>query len=119
MKNDRRQIPVAVGVASLMVIFSALCLTVFALLTVSNANAELRLAQVSADAVCDYYTADSRAEQIFAELRAGNIPDNVTVTGSHYTYTCPVSGKLSLYVELEYADEQWKVLQWRAIASNR
>ena len=119
MKHDRRQIPVVVGAASLLVIFAALCLTVFALLTVSNADAERRLANISADAVCDYYAADSEAEQIFAQLRRGDIPDRVTVTGDRYSYICPISGKLSLYVELQYTDEQWTVLQWQAIASNR
>lgn len=119
MDHKRRQLPVVVGVASLLVIFAALCLTVFALLTISNSDADRRLAEVSADAVRDYYAADSEAEHIFAELRAGNVPENVTVNGNLYTYVCPISGKLSLYVELLNLGNEWKVLQWQAIPSNR
>ena len=119
MKTERRQIPVVVGAASLLVIFAALCLTVFALLTISNDDAERRLANISAEAVCDYYAADSEAELIFAKLRAGDIPDSVTVKGDRYTYACHISGKLSLFVELQKVDEEWKVLQWQAISSNR
>ena len=54
--------PAAVGGSSLLVIFAVLCLTVFALLTLSTAAADSRLSQDAADAVEAYYQADSQAE---------------------------------------------------------
>ena len=53
-----------VGGSSLLVIFAVLCLTVFALLTLSTVQANGRLSDRSAQAVLDYYQADTQAERI-------------------------------------------------------
>ena len=55
--DRKRTFPPIVGISSLLVIFSALCLTVFTLLTISTARAERRLSDVSAEAVSAYYNA--------------------------------------------------------------
>ena len=69
--------PAAVGGSSLLVIFAVLCLTVFALLTLSTAAADSRLSQDAAAAVEAYYQADSQAEALWARLRAGERPEEV------------------------------------------
>ena len=52
MKRDRSGFSSpAVGGSSLLVIFSVLCLTVFALLSVSTVQADRRLAEASAEGV--------------------------------------------------------------------
>ena len=65
------------GVSSLLIIFSVLCLTVFAILSVSTASAGSRLSEKAAQSVTDYYAADSRAEKTIAALRSGEIPEGV------------------------------------------
>jgi Tfp pilus assembly protein PilX len=111
--------PPLVGGASLLVIFAVICLTVFALLTVSTANAEQRLSRVSANAVSAYYKADAAAEIIFSEIRSGNVPKNVTIKNNVYSYTCAISDNLFLYVEVCFSNGEWLVLSWQPISSNR
>ena len=66
---NHKHAPPAVGGSSLLVIFSVLCLTVFALLSLSTVQASGRLSSTSAQAVAAYYQADSQAEAILARLR--------------------------------------------------
>ncbi|MBQ3065831.1 MAG: hypothetical protein IJC98_06320 [Clostridia bacterium] len=119
MKKNRKHLsPPVVGGISLLVIFSVLCLTVFSLLTISTALAEKRLSDVSANTVSAYYAADSEAERIFASIRRGEIPADVTVTENRYSYTVPITETLSLQVALLYENGGWTVLQWRSVTAN-
>lgn len=72
----------AVGISSLLVIFAVLCLTVFALLSVSTVQAQLRLAESTRSAITGYYRADAEAEEILAKLRAGEISEGVEKRGT-------------------------------------
>ena len=81
MNRNKQQVPV-IGGSSLLVIFAVLCLTVFALLGFSTVQADKRLSDISAEAVSDYYAADCQAEEIFALLRSGQIPDDVSTDGN-------------------------------------
>lgn len=112
-KEWRSRTPV-VGGSSLLVIFAVLCLTVFALLSLSTVQAGGRLSEASAQAVSDYYEADRMAEEIFARLRAGERPEGVTETDGVYAYTCPVSATQQLRVELLQTGENWTVLRWQS-----
>ena len=112
-KNTRMSIPV-VGGSSLLVIFAVLCLTVFALLGLSTVQAGGRLSQLTAQSVSDYYQADCRAEEIFARLRCGELPADVTKTDDVYSYICPISDTQQLRVELKKEAEIWTVLRWQA-----
>lgn len=114
--------PAAVGGSSLLVIFAVLCLTVFALLTLSTAAADSRLSQDAADAVEAYYQADSQAEALWARLRAGERPEEVTETAEDagstlYEYTVPVSQGQELRVSLRLEDGIWTVVQWQAVST--
>ena len=84
-KKDRTPAPV-VGGSSLLVIFSVLCLTVFALLCLAQVQAGGRLSKASAEAVAAYYRADAQAQEILAHLRSGRIPQGVSVNGTHCFY---------------------------------
>lgn len=119
MKHDRFAVPTPVGATTLFVIFAALCLTVFSLLTLSTADAERRLAASAAQAAADYYAADCEAERIFAELRAGKIPPEVTAEGNRCSYVCPISDTLFLHVDLIRTESGWSILQWQAVSENR
>ena len=62
MNGKARFSPPAVGVSSLLVIFAVLCLTVFALLSISTVRADGRLGDKVQTAVIGYYEADFQAE---------------------------------------------------------
>ncbi len=105
--------PPAVGGTSLLVIFAVLCLTVFALLSLSTVRADERLSKASAKAVSDYYAADAAAETILAQIREGKVPEGVTVSGMRYSYTCPVSETQNLSVEVRFDGTHYSVLRWQ------
>ena len=105
--------PTAVGGSSLLVIFTVLCLTVFAVLSLSSVQADGRLSKASAESVQAYYAADCEAEEILAQLRAGIVPAGVTVQGNRYLYECEVSETQKLVVEAEVTGETYRVLRWQ------
>ena len=110
-KKNSRGFPI-IGGSSLLVIFAVLCLAVFAMLSLSTAQADRRLADTSIQAVADYYAADSRAEEILARLRTGQMPEEVTQNGTVYSYSCINSPSQSLFVEV--SENSWEVLRWQA-----
>jgi len=116
-----------VGTVSLIMIFSVLCLTVFAMLTLSTSNAEKVLADRTAAFIQGYYDADCLATAVLAELSAsraeGNYPD--TACGVEITYdeasggaklanyTCKVTDVQDLVVMIELSENHEKVMQWK------
>lgn len=115
-KKQRLSVPV-VGGSSLLVIFAVLCLTVFALLSLSTVLADGRLNQASVEAVSAYYMADTQAEEMFARVRQGELPEEVTEKNGIYTYSCPISENQALQVELQKTAAGWKVLRWQAVVT--
>lgn len=116
MEKKSRLSPPAIGGSSLLVIFAVLCLTVFCLLGLSTVQAEKRLADASAQAVVDYYEADSAAEMIFARIRNGELPQGVIKNGNVYEYQCQISQTQTLEVKLKWENKEWIVLRWQAVA---
>ena len=112
--RDKLPIPMT-GASSMLVIFAVLCLTVFALLSVSTAEAYRRLSDASLKAVTDYYKADSEAELIFARLRSGEDVAEVKKSGDRYAYSCVISQTQTLEVELLKQDGSWLVCRWQAV----
>lgn len=107
----------AVGASSLLVIFAVLCLTVFAMLSLSTVQADKRLSDAATNAALAYYEADTEAERIFARLRGGEIPEGVSVDGTNYSYTCPISDTQALNVEVCCHNGIWTVLRWQAVST--
>lgn len=134
MGTDKRQrfSPPAIGGTSLLVVFAVLCLTVFALLSLTTVQADVRLADASAKAVEDYYAADCRAQTVLAYLRAGQavpetISEDLTITTklTEYAdrsgdrvnaYAIPISDTRELQVEVRMeADGGYTILRWQAV----
>ena len=116
MKQNDRMPGTVIGGSSLLVIFAVLCLTVFALLSLSTVLAEKRLADASVQAVSAYYEADLQAERIFARLRAGETVEGVETDGTFYRYSCPVTENQTLYVQLKKEKDLWEVCRWQVVA---
>ena len=117
MDEPRRFSPPVVGGSSLLVIFAVLCLTIFALLALSGALANRRLADASAQAVTGYYQADCQAETILARLRAGETPQGVEVRDGRYVYSCPISDTQTLEVEVAMDGDSYTILRWQAVST--
>ena len=117
-KREKNSFP-AVGGSSLLVIFAVLCLTIFTLLGLSTVQAGGRLSDASAEAVSAYYAADCHAEEILARLRAGELPEGVSVfPDGTYSYTCPISDTQLLAVEVRVdMDENYEILRWQAASA--
>ena len=107
--------PPAVGGSSLLVIFAVLCLTVFALLSLSSVQAQQRQADAATSAVIDYYDADLQAQEIYARLRGGNAVEGVREENGIYAYEISISQRQILMVRLEKNDNTWNVLRWEAV----
>jgi len=117
-EHDRSGLPV-VGASSLLVIFAVLCMTVFALLSISTARADGRLSDRAAAAVEGYYRADRAAEELLARLRSGQRPPEVTERNGVYTYACPISDSQSLAVAVAVEGRCFTVLRWQAVSTSQ
>ena len=113
----KRETPPAVGGSSLLVIFAVLCLTIFALLSLSTVQADRRMAEASYRAVQGYYEADTEAEYILAKLRQGDLPDNVIKEGNLYRYACQVSDTQALEVEVQLTEDSYRILRWQLVST--
>ena len=121
-KKQERFSPPAVGGTSLLVVFAVLCLTVFALLSLTTVQADVRLADASAQAVEDYYAADCRAQEILARVRNGETPEGVELEEENgitsVRYACPISDGQELQVEARVSwDGSYSILRWQAVAT--
>lgn len=110
----------AVGGSSLMVIFAVLCLTVFAMLTLSSSVSDRRLADASLKNISGYYKADCAAELILSQLRSGQLPDGVERNGSTFSYTCPVSDTQALDVAVCInGQNDIDILTWQLVSTSQ
>ena len=117
MKRQETFSPAAVGGSSLLVIFGVLCLTVFALLSLSSVQAERRLADAATQSVVDYYEADLKAQEIVARLRSGERIPGLEEKDGKYEFEVPVSGRQTLAVTLEQREDEWVILRWQAVTT--
>lgn len=131
-QNTRQSSGINIGSASIIMVFSVLCLTVFAVLTFVTANNEYKLSIKSADQVKAYYAADTGATETMAQI------ENIVRTTSSYglitnevsslgVTTETVSGKLELsysekmddyqelHVKLVYDGSKLSVKQWKLV----
>jgi hypothetical protein len=114
-QTSQRSLPV-VGAGSLLAAFAVLCLTVFAMLSISTVQAEQRRADAAVQMVEKYYAADMKAEALFAGLRNGETADSISCSDGLYTYECAITENQSLHVELTNTSEGWQVLCWQTIS---
>lgn len=116
MNEKERFSPPTTGGVSLLVVFAVLCLTVFALLSLSTVQADRRMADASLQAVEDYYTADCEAWRVLALLLEGETPEGVTQDAGVYAYACPISQTQDLEVEVSLDGREYTILRWQAVS---
>ena len=104
------------GGSSLLTIFTVLCLTMLALLSLATVRAEQRLAESSAQAAVSWYQADQQAQTVFARLRNGETVPEVQEKDGEYRFSCPISHNQQLEAVLRKDSSGWTVLRWQAVA---
>ena len=109
------------GAASLMTIFGVLCLTVFAVLTLSTAVGEAELSRGTADHAAAYYEADARAVRITAGLsqrpaEAEGIPIAYTETerGTEASFSVPAGQNQALDIRVLLLEDGYEILCWNS-----
>ena len=76
-------------------------------------KANYNLAEKIRKAVSNYYAADTKAEEIYSQIRAGNMPDGVKQKGNTYSYTCAIDDKQKLLVEIKKTKKKkFHVVKW-------
>ena len=124
--NDKKRSfsPPTIGGSSLLVIFAVLCLTVFALLSLSTVQSDGRLSDKTLEATEGYYKADSRAEEILSSLRCGFIPEGVTesdmvtgFTGDVYSYSVAITDSQALEVDVIIKGSDYRILRWQTVST--
>jgi len=118
---------IGIGSASVVLVFTVLCLTVFALISYTAAVNDRALAEVEAKLVKGYYDADTLAERVLAELLAADpIPALGPVHGVEIAakwnrelaavtaeFSCAVSEGKELFVKVAFYDDSYDILSWR------
>lgn len=126
-RNERRP-GFNVGSASIIMIFSVLCLTIFAVLSLVTTNSDLKLSTRAAKSIEDYYAAEYAAEtkvlEIKDALQADGTPTqllrtlDVDVTeredgNAEIRFTQNVDARRDLRVELILnADGKLSIAKW-------
>lgn len=117
------------GAVSLVLIFSVLCLSVLAVLTLSTASSESRTTEKIAQATTEYYNADIRATEIMASLMTsytedGSVPDNVGDVSidvqreggrTSASYSCMQSDTQILFIRLVFEESGVEILSWKTV----
>lgn len=114
MKGRASMSPPLVGGITLLTVFAVLCLAVMSMLSLSAVRSDAELSRRSAEAVTAWYAADTRAEEILAELRRGGMPAGVTRRGDIYCYCVPIFGSRELQVEVRLEEGEYTVLRWQS-----
>lgn len=134
MRKDREKnggsFPAVTGASSLLVIFSVLCLTVFAMLSMSTVTSKHRIAERNTQALQAYYAAEEDANRVLADLRTGKQPQGVKRsvaevpgfgTRQVYEYSCYISDTKSLEVSVWISSDpdypaEYRILRWQEVS---
>ena len=119
---------IGIGSTSLVLIFTVLCLAIFALISHTAAESDMAMAQAEAALVLGYYQADALAEQIAAGLReAETIPARLegveivtewdeTRMAQIASFACPITERKELLVRIAitaYGQGAYEILTWQ------
>ena len=120
MKNKA---PVKLGPLALLLTVITICLAILAILTFSTAEADLRLAETSAETVQEKYEREAEGQQFLADayaVLAQGLPlstlDDVTVSGDTVTKSIG-DDSIRLVITLqELPDGGLRILSWNTVS---
>jgi len=111
------------GAVSIILVFTVLCLTLFSVITFSQATTDKALADAASGMTLGYYEADTLAERVLAHLRSST-PENGTILGVDVTatytgglhivsFSIPVTKDKVLAVEAVIRAADCEILVWK------
>lgn len=132
MKRKLKAMGLPIGGPSLIMAFILMCLTIFACISFMAANRDYKLSQKTAESLTQYYAADSKAEEILAEIDISlsnneaieNIESNlkdyntiVTKDGDriNISYAVPIKDEMELEVTARFTDGKIEILGWKVV----
>lgn len=116
-----------IGSASILLIFTVLCLSVFAVISLSTSRTDKAITDNWEKTVREYYEADLLAEEIIADIiELDFVPDTLRgiAVSTEYdeqagskliTYNCPISDNKELCVKVLVRTESYDILEWRVL----
>jgi hypothetical protein len=132
MKSRKEITGIRPGIMSVTVVFSALCLTVFAVLTLMTAKTGARQAEKEAAALAAYYEADGRCAAFSRELyslwksgsdfgelkaRAEELGGTCREDGDALAvgYTAEIDDARQLDVGIEISASSFEITKWQTV----
>lgn len=120
--NRRNKVSMGIGLSTLMMIFTVLCLTIFATLSFLQAKRSLKETDKMVNSSVEYYAADYRACEIYEYLEE-NLDDesylasnNIKLENDVYSYSIKINDTLRLNVELKFENGTLNILKWQEVA---
>lgn len=121
---NKSKMSMGIGLSTLMMVFTVLCLTIFATLSFLQAKRNLKETDLMVNSSVEYYDADYKASVIYEDLldNLDNLDylneNNIEVEGNTYSYSIKINDTSSLDVKLEYNDNSLTILKWQEVVNN-
>ena len=119
---NKRRTSIGVGLCSLMMIFTCLCLTIFASLSYLQAKRNLNQSNKIVESLVSYYQADYKASKLSEELLDKyNDEDflnenDIEYNNGVYSFDISFSNNKCLYVSLSIDDGQINIERWQEVS---
>lgn len=114
------------GITSVLTVFVALCVTIFAALSFFSARVDRNLTEKTAESVTEYYAADSKAMQTVAALSSAlqngtALPQEFTRSDTAgetlYTADFPIRENRTLHIELAQENGALVRRAWQTVTA--
>lgn len=121
---NESKMSMGIGLSTLMMVFTVLCLTIFATLSLLQAKRNLKETDLMVNSSIEYYDADYKASAIYKDLldNLDNLDylneNNIELEGNTYSYSIKINDTSSLDVKLEYNDNSFTILKWQEVVNN-
>lgn len=132
MKKKLKAMGLPIGGPSLIMAFILMCLTIFACISFMAANRDYKLSQKTAESLTQYYAADSKAEEILADIDGSlksseaiedienNFKDyNTIITKEdniiNISYAVAIKDQMELSVTARFTEGKIEILGWKVV----
>ena len=121
---NKSKMSMGIGLSTLMMVFTVLCLTIFATLSFLQAKRNLKETDLMVNSSVEYYDAEYKASVIYEDLldNLDNLDylneNNIEVESNTYSYSIKINDTSSLDVKLEYNDNSLTILKWQEVVNN-
>ena len=131
--HEKNNFPMNIGLSSILLIFVALCLVSFSVLSIVSANADKKLSQKVLMRSLNYYEACNQAEEMLCDVdgilhqaysSSNNAESYRSLTASisrYYAYPISDSQELQITLDFPYPDTSnsalYRILSWKVVTT--